>query len=168
MEIVEVMGRRFRRCAVLFMLLVGMHGVMLSGSQASQCCSIGNHQLGHDPSGVAIELRRTGGLFPPSGVTIHNDGHLTATGGARVQDPQRQLSRSVLAGLLKLAEAEGFFVMPANIVCQTHATDVRTTSITIHTTAGSRTVALLTACKSPSFNQLYSVIVAASASSIQP
>jgi hypothetical protein len=168
MEKEEVMGQRLRRYAVLLTMLVGMHGLMLSVGYASQCCPIGNHQLGHDPASVAIELRRTGGLFPPSGVTIYNDGHLTATGGARVQDPQHRLSRSVLAGLLKLAEAEGFFLMPANIVCQTHATDVRTTSITIHTTAGSRTVALLTACKAPSFNQLYSVIVAASASSIQP
>jgi hypothetical protein len=98
------------------------------------------------------------GLLPTGQVSIFGDGHLHATGTMRLQNPSLLLDRDALAGLLTLAEAEGFFQLPPHISCRTRATDLRIRSITIQTTTGMHSVDALSICRVARFQQLYRIL----------
>jgi hypothetical protein len=62
-----------------------------------------------------------------------------------------------LTGLLKLAEAEGFFGMPARIVAEHPLSDVSAAFIAAYTTGGVKTVTVLGVSPAP-FYELYAVL----------
>ena len=136
-------------------------------ASAQGCGAVGQHHLRSGPGQVAFEIRRTGGLFPPAIVTIYGGGRVVGQ-EVRLADPHLQLGRDALRGLLRLAEAESFFRMPANILCSTRETDLRTISISIRTTTQAKTVSLLSVCKSPRFLELYAVLLAVTGSPPTP
>lgn len=155
-------GTRAFLAVVLIMALIP--GVALS----SRSRPIGGHRLGSDAAGVAFQVVRMGGLFPPAGVTVYNDGRVAASGGARLQNSQLTLTSQVLEGLVKLAEAEAFFSMPATKSCATRETDVRVATVTVDTQEKVWTVSVPTVCRASSFDQLYGVLVAVTESSLGP
>ncbi len=142
--------------------------VSAANRSAGSCGAVGRHHLRSDPTAPLIEVVRSGGLLPLSGVTIYGDGHVAAVGTGHLQDVNLRLSTATRVGLLRLAEGERFFHMPANIVCHTQAVDLRSITIAIHTTAGVHTVRLLTACRSSAYMQLYSVLTAITRISLGP
>lgn len=110
---------------------------------------------------IAFRFGREGGNAPPFTATIRNDGMLLVKGGGpRVE---YYLAIDAVAGLLKLAEAEGFFALRQNIVCSVSARipqgEVPTSFITINTNRGSRSVTSFGGC-TRNYDQLYDVLTA--------
>jgi hypothetical protein len=115
-----------------------------------------------------FDVRRTGGLFPLAGFTIASNGTIRPLGNTHLTDPSLRLQPPVLSGLVRLARAEHFFRMPANILCHTSQTDVRSVTIAIRTSTRAHTVTLLTSCSSPRFTELYALLTAVTRISLVP
>lgn len=113
---------------------------------------------------IIFTFGKRGDNLRPLALTIDDTGRIagfyTPEGrpGAPLH-PQVRLSQDVVAGLLKLAQAEGFFTMPRLIGRATIGSSAR--FITVHTTANERTVMAWTA-QNAAFNQLYAVLLAVS------
>jgi hypothetical protein len=100
---------------------------------------------------------RTGGNIIPFRVTIGKDGRVTATG------PQKlTLTFATVAlrnGLAKLAQAEGFWTMPAFVSCPGTLPDVAAHFVTVSAGGKTRTVTSHGSCKA-AFEELYAVLSA--------
>jgi hypothetical protein len=103
---------------------------------------------------------RTGGNIVPFKVSIGKDGRVTATGPVNVTGTGSPLSLPLRNGLAKLAQAEGFFSMPALISCGGVNPDVAGRFVTVAAGGKSRTVTEHGTCK-PAFEELYAVLSAA-------
>jgi hypothetical protein len=98
---------------------------------------------------------REGGNIMPLTVTIYSDGTVKSSmGGATAF----QLPPEALAGLVKLARAEGFYSLPARIIGH-GLPDIGGRYITVNTAAGSKTVHVRFV-KNAAFDQLYAVLSA--------
>lgn len=97
----------------------------------------------------------------PLMVTIYDTGAVAATSGlrARTWTPRGRLSKDALDGLLKLAQAEGFFTMPRSIVGKGPANSSGR-FISIRTGATTQKVSVRLA-RNVGFDQLYAVLLAA-------
>jgi hypothetical protein len=80
-----------------------------------------------------------------------------ATSPLSLLNPTIQIRGDALDGVLKLAEAEGFFQMPARKVGPAPASEASTSCITIMTTEATKRACIL-AAQVPSFNQLWAVL----------
>ena len=102
-------------------------------------------------------LGREGGNIRPLKVSIAGDGTVTVSGMAT--STQLHLSGDALNGLLKLANAEGFFAMPAQMVGH-GLPDIAGRYITIHTSSMTKSVHVRFV-RNAAFDQLYAVLLAA-------
>jgi hypothetical protein len=122
--------------------------------------TIGKHHIELAPNMPVIIFGRENGNIRPFTVTITSSGQVTVNGTIHVVNAHPTLNTDVLKGLIKLAEAEGFFTMPNFIGSHSAATsDIASLYITINTTAGSKTV-VLHAAHNAQFNQLFAVLMA--------
>jgi len=100
---------------------------------------------------------RTGGNIIPFKVTIGKDGRVTTTGTQKLT-----LTFATVAlrnGLAKLAQAEGFWTMPAFVSCPGTLPDVAAHFVTVSVGGKTRTVTSHGSCK-PAFEELYAVLSA--------
>jgi hypothetical protein len=102
---------------------------------------------------------RSGGNIVPFTVRIGKDGRVTTGGPVHVTATGGPLSLPLRNGLAKLAQAEGFFSMPALISCVGVNPDVAGRFITVAAGGKTRTVTSHGSCK-PAFEELYAVISA--------
>jgi hypothetical protein len=102
---------------------------------------------------------RTGGNIIPLTVKIARDGHVTATGGSQTP-AYSTLSAPVRNALAQLAQAEGFWTMPASVACPGVNPDIAAQFVTVSAGGKTRTVTVHGGCK-PAFSQLWSVLYAA-------
>jgi len=100
---------------------------------------------------------RTGGNIIPFKVTIGKDGRVTTTGSGHVT--LTQASTALRNGLAKLAQAEGFWTMPAFIACPGTNPDVAAHFVTVSAGGKTRTVTSHGSCRAP-FEELYAVLSA--------
>jgi hypothetical protein len=102
---------------------------------------------------------RSGGNIIPFTVRIGKDGRVTTSGPVHVTATDAPLVAPLRNGLAKLAQAEGFFSMPALISCSGVNPDVAGRFVTVTAAGKSRTVTAHGACK-PAFEELYAVLSA--------
>lgn len=107
--------------------------------------------------GTVISFGIKGGNIRPWTVSIHQDGTITtnswvSTANKRLTDPA-----NALAGLATLAQAEGFFTMPATRQCSGTLPDVASRYMTYTTASGTTTVRVHGTCDQR-FNQLWAVL----------
>ncbi len=101
---------------------------------------------------------RTGGSIAPFEASISAAGVVSVTGGVRRLGPVT-LSKPALAGLLRLASAEGFYSLPRRINCSAPG-GLATEYLHIHTAKHDKRVDSFGGCR-PAFEQLYAVVKAA-------
>jgi hypothetical protein len=106
----------------------------------------------------SLAFGRIGGNIIPAKVTIGRDGRVTTSGGIRVTATSASLP--LRNGLAKLAQAEGFFSLPATIACSGVNPDIASRFVTVSAAGKTHTVAVHGTCK-PAFEELYAVISAA-------
>lgn len=102
-----------------------------------------------------------GGRTPPMVVTIDDAGAVAVTSGkpAHTWRPRGRLSQDTRDGLMRLAQAEGFFTLPATITAAGPANSpTRYISIRSGTKVTRVTVRL---ARNRAFDQLYAVLLAA-------
>ena len=156
--------RRFRRGLVLLPVLLALIPATARPSSAAvRQQAIGIHHLPTSPSSPVFSLGIRGG-FSAGGsftLTIYADGHLRLTkppgGRFRLQNRKLQLYLDALRGLLKLAEAEGFFSLPSQITGANPNPDASKIFITVTTAEGAKSVTVLAAVV-PAFDELYDVL----------
>lgn len=105
-------------------------------------------------------ITQQGGRTPPMVVTIDDSGAITVVSGKRARSwrPRGRLSQDVRDGLLKLAQAEGFFALPPTITAPGPANSTsRSISIRVGTHVTRVTVRL---ARNRAFDQLYAVLLA--------
>ena len=105
----------------------------------------------------AFAFGRAGGNIVPFRVTIGKDGRVSSTGP--IQATTHAASTPLRNGLARLAKAEGFFTMAANLQCGPVNPDVASRFITVSAYGKTRTV--FAQCGSfQSFEELYAVLAA--------
>ena len=102
---------------------------------------------------------RSGGNIIPLTVKIARNGRVTVAGGSQTPT-YATLSLPVRNALAQLAQAEGFFTMPAAVACPGTNPDVAAQFVTVSAGGKTRTVTVHGGCK-PAFSQLWSVLYAA-------
>jgi hypothetical protein len=100
---------------------------------------------------------RTGGSIAPAKVSIGRDGRVTTLGA--VKATLTQASLPLRNGLAKLAQAEGFFSMPAFTACPGVNPDIASSFVTVAVGTKSRTVTVHGSCRA-AFEELYAVLAA--------
>jgi hypothetical protein len=103
---------------------------------------------------------RTGGNIVPFTVKVGRDGRVTTSGPVHVTATDAPLVLPLRNGLARLAQAEGFFSMPALISCGGVHPDVAGRFVTVTAGGKTRTVTAHGSCK-PAFEELYAVVSAA-------
>jgi hypothetical protein len=103
-------------------------------------------------SAGVISFGRTGGNIMPLAVTIARDGTVTARGPA--QGLRAKLSPAVVAGLIRLARAEGL-TASSSTRCAGTLPDIASAWVSV----GGKTVTVHGGCR-PRFNELYAVLSA--------
>lgn len=107
-----------------------------------------------------ISFGRTGGSIRPFTVTVMNDGRIRVSGPGWSGRTGTTVSLPVRQGLLKLAQAEGFFSMPTMRQCPSVLPDIAARFVTISTVSTTRSVTVRGSCSRP-FEELYAVLNAA-------
>ena len=133
-------------------------------AQAPPCPPAKAHSL---PRGSAattvIRFGVKGGSLRPWSVKLALGGSISATGTSATRE-QLTDPKNALAGLLTLADAEGFFSLKKAIGCAGPAgnPDVSSRFISIHTSTGTKRVKELGSCSATAkFDQLYAVLTEA-------
>src|ERR1051326_4132163 len=108
---------------------------------------------------ASFAFGRTGGNILPFSVTIARNGHVTSHGAVKQANPNLTVSADVLRGLLRLAQAEGFFAMPQLIPCSRGLPDIASLFVTVKRSSGTKTVTVHGFCKAR-FNEVYDVLSA--------
>lgn len=120
--------------------------------------AIGSHHLRSASGKPAFAFGRRGGSAPPISVTISDSGTVVRREAGSVKN--FRLQPAAPTGLLKLAEAVGFFRVDRT-TCSTHDRiaqgDISTSYITVWTTRGMREVESPGTCNS-GFSQFYDVL----------
>jgi hypothetical protein len=130
-------------------------------AQAPPCPPAKAHSL---PRGSAattvIRFGVKGGSLRPWSVKLALGGSISATGTSATRE-QLTDPKNALAGLLTLADAEGFSSLKKTIGCVASAgnPDVSTRFISIHTSTGTKSVQELGSCAATSkYDQLFTVV----------
>jgi hypothetical protein len=100
---------------------------------------------------------RTGGNVIPAKIAIGRTGRVTTTGA--VHATLAQASLPLRNGLARLAQAEGFFTMPALVTCPGVNPDVAANFVTVSAGGRTHTVTSHGSCR-PAFEELYAVLSA--------
>jgi len=141
-----------RILAVCFLLML----VLLPSTASARRVTIGLRHLPRSPNAAAIVF---GGspIIPVSfSVTIYPNGEVRKTGG--FGPPVKVLiSTQTVGAMLKLAEADGFFSLPATLPAGPNV-DNGPTFITIHTTTGTKRVTHEPHAKASAFDELWAVL----------
>jgi len=143
--------------------LAAFLSLTVPANAAPRSVMVGSHHLPDSPSAAAFVMSVRGGFSGngPFVLTIYANGQLKlmhpASGRVRLRDRHLVLTANALKGLLKLAEAEGFFSMRSRIVSKKPLPDASRMSITITTQEGTKTVSVL-GVNVPGFYELFSVI----------
>jgi hypothetical protein len=123
---------------------------------ASRGEAISGDHTNANPHQSEFVFGREGGSIRPLTVTIYDDGTVIVNGVQKNLHPR--LSQDTLDGLMKLAQAEGFFRMPSRMTGQ-GLPDVAGRFISIHTHRGTTTVRVRYV-RNVAFDQLYAVLMA--------
>jgi hypothetical protein len=100
---------------------------------------------------------RAGGNIVPFRITIGKDGRVSSTGPIRATAPAASVA--LRNGLARLAKAEGFFAMAADIPCGPTNPDIAGRFVTV--TAYGKTRTVFARCASfQAFEELYAVLAA--------
>ena len=145
------------RCAAAAAIVAGLAGMSAPRTLAAPGGTHTHIAARPGASAPLFALGVEGGNILPYSVTIGANGVVTVTGRSTAGQRPR-LSPNALAGLLKLARAEGFFTMPAQIVGH-GLPDVAGTYISIHSPGATRTVHERFA-HNAGYDQLYAVLMA--------
>ena len=111
------------------------------------------------PASAGFTFGRSGGNIAPFSVVIARNGRVTSHGAVTLANPHRSVSSDALGGMLKLAEAEGFFSLPKTVLCSRTLPDVASFFVTVSRATGTKTVTVHGGCKAR-FNQVYAVLSA--------
>jgi hypothetical protein len=116
------------------------------------------HTLAVSATGPVIQFGQFGGNIRPWDAAINADGTVTAKGitaaETRLADPKNALN-----GLLKLADAEGFWSVASATACSGTLPDIASRYIQITSNTGTRKIAVHGACVD-GFNQLFAELMA--------
>ncbi len=156
MIILSALTRSVILAVLASMLIAGMP--MVAGAGAARSASTTSAAVS---SGPVFVVGREGGHTPPMVMTIDDTGAVAVTSGkpAHTWRPRGHLSQDARDGLLKLAQAEGFFALPATITAAGLANGpTRFISIRSGTRVTRVTVRL---ARNRAFDQLYAVLLAA-------
>jgi hypothetical protein len=137
--------------------VVALAAALPLGAYASHGAVRGHPQRRAAPR-AAFVFGREGGNIRPYTVTILTDGTVTASGSARTATRHLSDPADAIAGLMKLAGAERFWALPAQIVGH-GLPDVSGRFISIHTVGGTKTVHVRFV-QVAAFDQLYAVLLA--------
>lgn len=153
-------GRTIGPLLVTMLLLSAVPGIAVADPPTGTCVGL----QGAASPRVVFTFGKPGDNLRPLALTIDDTGKVAGfymlEGRPSTQvHPQVRLSQDAVAGLVKLAQAEGFFTMPRVIGRAIIGSSAR--FITVHTTATERTVMAWTG-ESTAFNQLYAVLLAVS------
>jgi hypothetical protein len=151
----QIMQRPGTKAALL---LAATAALVPGGVLAGTRIRIGTH---HVPLNSSAPVVVFGGqpVVPmhPFSISLYTDGRVVTQGPA----PTTKSSVSLdLRAVLKLAEAEGFFSMPADLTGTEPNVDNGPKFITINTASGSRTVKLEPNSGNTNFIQLYTTLMA--------
>jgi hypothetical protein len=149
--------RRYARCCVPCFGIVVVLAAALPLAAYAPHGSVRGHPQRRAPQ-AAFVFGREGGNIRPYTVTILTDGTVTASGPARTATRHLSDPADAIAGLMKLARAEGFWALPAKIVGH-GLPDVSGRFISIHTAGGTKTVHVRF-IQAAAFDQLYAVLLA--------
>ena len=116
------------------------------------------HSQRHAAPQAAFVFGREGGNIRPYTVTILTDGTVTASGPVRTATRRLGDPQDALAGLMKLARAEQFWAMPAQMVGH-GLPDLSGRFISIHAAGSTKTVHVRFV-HAAAFDQLYAVLLA--------
>jgi hypothetical protein len=143
-------GRLLAACVLLLL-------VLLPSTASARHVTIGLRHLPRSPHSAAIVF---GGspIIPVSfAVTIYSNGEVRKTGG--FGPPVKVLiSTKTVSAILKLAEADGFFSLPATLPPAGPNVDNGPTFITINTTTGTKKVTREPFAKASAFDELWAVL----------
>jgi hypothetical protein len=117
------------------------------------------HTLATSASGPVIRFGQFGGNIRPWDAAIDADGTVTAT-GITVGETKLADPKDALNGLLKLADAEGFWSLTAVTACTGTLPDIASRYIQITSSTGTKKISVHGACVS-GFNQLFADLMAA-------
>jgi hypothetical protein len=138
-------------------MVVALAAALPMGAYASHAAVQGHPQRRVAPQ-AAFVFGREGGNIRPYNVTILADGTVTASGAIRTATKHLSDPADAIAGVLKLAGAERFWALPAQIVGH-GLPDVSGRFISIHTAGGTKTVHVRFV-RVAAFDQLYAVLLA--------
>jgi hypothetical protein len=154
--------RHFRRLCGSILAAAVLATAAPLGAPASQSAA---HHAGHRRAAApraVFALGKRGDNLRPLALTLYDTGTVSGfytvavQGGVKAR-PNVRLSQDALAGLVKLAQAEGLATLPLRIG-QPSATSTVARFITMRTRTGERTVLVWT--RGPAaFNQLYAVLL---------
>jgi hypothetical protein len=120
--------------------------------------SVRGHPQRHAAPPAAFVFGREGGNIRPYTVTILTDGTVTASGPVRTATRRLGDPQDAIAGLMKLARAEQFWAMPAQMVGH-GLPDLSGRFISIHAAGSTKTVHVRFVHVA-AFDQLYAVLLA--------
>jgi hypothetical protein len=149
--------RRYSRCCAPCIGVVALACALPLRAHVSHG-SVRGHPQRHVAPQAAFIFGREGGNIRPYTVTILTDGTVTASGLAHTAIRHLSDPTDAIAGLMKLARAERFWAMPAQIVGY-GLPDVSGRFISIHTAGGTKTVHVRFVHVA-TFDQLYAVLLA--------
>lgn len=116
------------------------------------------HTLAVSGSSPVVQFGQYGGNIRPWDASIDAQGNVTSKGITASETRLADLTNA-LNGLLKLADAEGFWSMPTMTSCPGTNPDVASRYIQITSSSGTRKVAVHGGCLD-AFNQLFAVLLA--------
>jgi hypothetical protein len=158
-ETVSISSALIRRGTVSILVILLIAGIPLgAGASAARAADMA---LAAANSAPVFVVGQEGGRTAPMIVTIDGTGAVAVTSGkpAHSWRPRGHLSQDALDGLMKLAQAEGFFRLPSTIIAAGPTNSpARYISIRSRTRVTRVTVRL---ARNRAFDQLYAVLLAA-------
>jgi hypothetical protein len=143
-----------RGCLAACVLLVL---VVLPSTASARRVNIGVRHLPRDPNAAAIVFGGSPVIPMTMAVTIYPNGEVRKA-GAYGPTTKVLVSPKTVAAVLKLAEADGFFSLPATLPAAGRNVDNGPTYIIIHTTTGTKRVTREPFAKPSAFDELWSVL----------
>ena len=147
--------RRYGRCCAPCIGVVALAFALPLGAHVSHG-SVWGHPQRHVAPQAAFVFGREGGNIRPYTVTILTDGMVMASGPVRTAARRLGDPQDAIAGLMKLARAEQFWAMPAQMVGH-GLPDLSGRFISIHASGSTKTVHVRFV-QVAAFNQLYAVL----------
>jgi hypothetical protein len=136
--------------AAIASLVLALLGAAANGSTGA---------LGSRSASAGFTFGRSGGNIAPFRVVIARNGRVTSQGPVTLANAHHAVSADALRGMLKLAQAEGFFSLPRTVLCPRTLPDVASFFVTVSRSTGTKTVTVHGGCRAR-FNEVYAVLSA--------